>query len=686
MKTKLISLLIALLCMTMLLVSCSDPCVEHIDADNDGICDVEGCEDAVKKPEVAEHEHADANADGVCDTENCGTIIITNVVDNIVEIIVPTKPEEKVPMVVKPIPVANRADYIEYDYAEKQAYFNKLFRSYVPDDYLGDVGDGAYVVVKKVNEVLVAPVEDNPETTEVNEYYAGKFKDTYTVSDISGETELVILTFVKEYEGTGSFVGFDFDSSEFITVNNGKNTYFYRAGVANTAPALTFENGKLSDYEIDEYVTYLEYDGKIVVYDNASLVKLEEKEPVFFVDRPEFDVVEGNLGIIYDDNSMQVYDLTKWIECVYTYEVPNSSYVEDSQVFELANGTYLYQYSVYLPNNAVSYDVYNYGQKFDLVYEIVNPAAKTATKVEFGYVIAMQMEEFPGLKTEGKNIFAVLPINNGTLATGENESKLLITDNELNILFSLEKLVINQDNLGFELVADKYAVIEVLLGDSVADAVINLETLAVTYLPAAIDYVYDTCYMIDDVLYNWDGTVKFDFRDVEDAENPANDVTYEFMARYDSYFLVEKETKTADVDEATGTPTGTFTPVTKYYFYDVNTAGAQLVEVEYNNIIYRNGDMFIVRVTTPVIDPATNLPVIDPATNLPKVVITYNVFNNDGAFVTTITDSIQEWNYIRGSYDEDAGVYILTASVNLETGSVTKTYLFGMAAPVAPAA
>ena len=131
MKTKLISLLIALLCMTMLLVSCSDPCVEHIDADNDGICDVEGCEDAVKKPEVAEHEHADANADGVCDTENCGTVIITNVVDNIVEIIVPTKPEEKVPMVVKPIPVANRADYIEYDYAEKQAYFNKLFRSYL---------------------------------------------------------------------------------------------------------------------------------------------------------------------------------------------------------------------------------------------------------------------------------------------------------------------------------------------------------------------------------------------------------------------------------------------------------------------------------------------------------------------------------------------------------------------------
>ncbi len=675
MKTKLISLLIALLCMTMLLVSCTDPCVEHIDADNDGICDVEGCEDAVKKPEVAEHEHADANADGVCDTENCGTVIITNIVDNIVEIIVPTKPEEKVPMVVKPIPVANRADYIEYDYAEKQAYFNKLFRTVASSsDYID--GDGGFVVVKKVSETLVAPVEDNLETPDVDEYYAGKFKDTYTVSDISGETELVILTFVKEYEGNNGYVGFDFDSSEFIVVESGKETYLYRAGVANTAPALTFERSKLGGLEIEEYVTYVLYNEKVVVYDNATLAKLEEKAPEFFVDRPEFDVVEGNLGIIYDDYSMQVYDLTKWIECVYTYEVP-SSYVENSEVFELANGTYLYQYSVELPDNAVSYDVYNYGYKFDLVYEIVNPTAKTATAVEFGYVIVMQMEEFPGLKTEGKNVFAVLPINNGTLATAENEAKLLITDNELNILFSLEKLVINQDNLGFELVADKYAKVELLLGNNVVDAIVNLETLAVTYLPASIDFTYDTCYMIDDVLYNYDGTVKFDFRDVVDAENPVNDVTYNFASKFNSYFLVAKTTKTADVDETTGEPTGTFTSVTKYYFYDVNTAGAALVEVDYNNIRYENDKIFVVKVETEV-------PNAETGAN--DIVVTYNVYNSDGALVTTITDEIFDWN-INGYYDEDAGLYILsTQVVDAENGNYSKAYFFGIAAPTAPAA
>ncbi len=680
MKTKLISLLIALLCMTMLLVSCTDPCVEHIDADNDGICDVEGCEDAVKKPEVAEHEHADANADGVCDTENCGVVIITNVVDNVVEIIVPTKPEEKVPMVVKPIPVANRADYIEYDYAEKQAYFNKLFRTAVSSDYID--GDGDYVVVKKTTAELEAPIADNPETLEVDETYAGKYQDTYTVSDISGETELVILTYVgKDYIGKDNapYVGFDFNSDAFIVLSTNSEYALYRAGVANTAPALTFERSKLSGMpQIDEYVTYVNYDRKIVVYDNASLVKLEEKEPEFFVDRPEFDVVEGNLGIIYDNYSMQVYDLTKWIECVYTYEVP-SSYVENSEVFELANGTYLYQYSVELPDNAVSYDVYNYGEKFDLVYEIVNPAAKTATAVEFGYVIVMQMEEFPGLKTEGKNVFAVLPINNGTLATAENEAKLLFTDNELNILFSLEKLVINQDNLGFELVADKYAKVELLLGNNVVDAVVNLETGAVTYLPEYIDYYYDTCYMIDDVLYNYDGTVKFDFRDVVDAENLGNNVTYNFEERYDSYFFVSKTTYKAVVDETTGEPTGAFTDETKtkYYFYDVNTAGAALVEVDYNNVRYDDEQIFIVKVETEV-------PNAETGAN--DIVVTYNVYNNDGALVTTITDEIEDWN-IDGYYDEEAGLYIVSTRVIGEDDSRTnKAYFFGMAAPVAPAA
>ena len=673
MKTKLISLLIALLCMTMLLVSCTDPCVEHIDANNDGICDVEGCEDAVKKPEVAEHEHVDANADKVCDVENCGTIIIVNTVTEKVEIVVPTKPEEKVDMVVKPIPAPNHAEYVNLDYAEKQAYFNKLFRAFEDEDYY-DAYD--YIIVKKSETETIAPaVEDDPLTEDVDEYYEGKFKNTYTVIDISGETELVILTLVNEYEGNNGYVGFDFDSEEFIQVVAGKNLFLYRAGVANTAPALTFERSKLDDsIEIDEYVTYVEYDGKVVVYDNASLAKLEEKDPDFFVDRPDFDAVEGSVGVVYDAESMQVYDLTKWISCVYTYEIP--SYAAGSEVFELANGTYLYQYFVQLPDNAVSYDVYAPEGKFDVVYEIVNPAAKTVSVAEFGYIISEQYgEEVSNFKFDGNNLFAVATINNNGSVVG---AKLLIVDNELNVLYSVDNFVINQANTYFEIVADKYAKVEILLGNNVVDAVVNVETGVVTYLPANIDATYDTCYMVNDVLYNYDGTVKFDFRDIVDDENTANNVIYNFVARYDSYFFVSKTTYKADVDATTGEPTGTFTSETKYYFYDVNTAGAALVEVKYENVVFKNDQMFIVKVIT------------ETTNELGATVetITYNVFNNDGGLLTTITDTVYGGFYV--VYDEEAELCLMTytaaKTVENATEYVDMIYIFGTAAPVAPAA
>jgi hypothetical protein len=673
MKTKLISLLIALLCMTMLLVSCTDPCVEHIDANNDGICDVEGCEDAVKKVEVAEHEHVDANADKVCDVENCGTIIIVNTVTEKVEIVVPTKPEEKVDMVVKPIPAPNHAEYVNLDYAEKQAYFNKLFRAFEDEDYY-DAYD--YIIVKKSETETIAPaVEDDPLTEDVDEYYAGKFKNVYTVTDISGETELVILTLVNEYEGNNGYVGFDFDSEEFIQVVAGKNLFLYRAGVANTAPALTFERSKLDDsIEIDEYVTYVEYDGKVVVYDNASLAKLEEKDPDFFVDRPDFDAVEGTVGVVYDAESMQVYDLTKWISCVYTYEIP--SYATDSEVFELANGTYLYQYFVQLPDNAVSYDLYAPEGKFDVVYEIVNPAAKTVSVAEFGYIISEQYgEEVSNFKFDGNNLFAVATINNNGSIVG---AKLLIVDNELNVLYSVDNFVINQANTLFEIVADKYAKVEILLGNNVVDAVVNVETGVVTYLPANIDATYDTCYMVNDVLYNYDGTVKFDFRDIVDDENTANNVIYNFVQRYDSYFFVSKTTYKADVDETTGEPTGTFTSETKYYFYDVNTAGAALVEVKYENVVYKNNQMFIVKVIT------------ETTNELGATVetITYNVFNNDGGLLTTITDTV--YGGFTVFYDAEAELCLMTytaaKTVENATEYVDMIYIFGTAAPVAPAA
>ena len=671
MKTKLISLLIALLCMTMLLVSCTDPCVEHIDADKDGICDIEGCEDAVKEVVVEPHEHKDEDLDNVCDVENCDTIIIVNTVENVVEIIVPTKPEAKVDMVVKPIPTdANRADYIDYDYAEKQAYFNKLFRTVVASDYYDAEG---YLVIKKVSETIEEPVEDDPATLEVDEYFAGKYKDTYTISDLSAESELVILTFVKEYEGNDGYVGFNLEDETFISIECEDEYLLYRAGVANAAPVLVLDRSDLDYSEgpvvIDEYVTYVYYyNGNIEVYDNATLAKLEEKYDAFFVDRPDFDAVNGNVGVVYNNKSMQVYDLTKWISCDFVYEVP--TYAKSSAVYELENGTYLYQYIVKLPDNAVSYDV-NVNSKYDLVYEIVDPAAKTVTVTEFGYIIGEQLfsddNDLEGYKLDGRNVFSVSTIVNGLPA----ENKVLIVDNQLNVLYAIDNLVINQDGVDFEIVADNYAKVSLLLGNNVVDAVINLVTGTITYLPASIDYTFDTCYMIGDVLYNYDGTVKLDLRSNDKVE-------YQYLPM-DTFFFVAKIEAKAIIDEETGEPTDEFEfdeDDVKYYFYDLNKKDASLVEFDFENIIYADDDyeIFVAKVETKVPNAETGVD---------DVVVSYNVYNSDWTLLTTITDNIQEWN-INGGCDEEAGLYLLNVVVIGEDSTTSsKAYIFGAATPAA---
>ena len=364
MKTKLISLLIALLCMTMLLVSCTDPCVEHIDADKDGICDIEGCEDAVKEIVAEAHDHKDDDANGVCDVENCGAIMIVNTVEKVVEIIVPTTPEEKVDMIVNSIPVDAKAeDYINLDYAEKQAYFNKLLKSYNTNDYYSSVG--TFVLIKKSTQPVPNPEKYDDPNTEINE--ANDYKDIYTVVDISGETELVILTHTTEvYERyyAPETPDFEYDyTGAFISVSYGNKADIYKAGVANTAPMFKFsidgyysEEGRyeLQDYAYDQYVTYFTFGDVTYAYDNETYELLAQGPKDLFVKRPVFDEIRGNVGYFYDDESMQVYDLTKWIECVYIFEVSN--YADESEVFELANGTYLYQSLVVLPDNAVSYD------------------------------------------------------------------------------------------------------------------------------------------------------------------------------------------------------------------------------------------------------------------------------------------------------------------------------------------
>ena len=51
------------------------PCTKHVDNNGDGVCDTEGCNEAVTPTPPPCTEHKDADGNGICDTEGCGETV-----------------------------------------------------------------------------------------------------------------------------------------------------------------------------------------------------------------------------------------------------------------------------------------------------------------------------------------------------------------------------------------------------------------------------------------------------------------------------------------------------------------------------------------------------------------------------------------------------------------------------------
>ena len=111
MKTKIFTLIIAILCLSMIFVACDEqPCTEHKDENNDLVCDVcsEDLEpateesttqttEATTEPPVEPCEvHTDANADKVCDVCKYALVYISELVS--------PEQETHADMEVSPIP------------------------------------------------------------------------------------------------------------------------------------------------------------------------------------------------------------------------------------------------------------------------------------------------------------------------------------------------------------------------------------------------------------------------------------------------------------------------------------------------------------------------------------------------------------------------------------------------------
>jgi len=666
MKIKLISLLIALLCVSVLFVSCSDECTTHLDADGDGVCDTEGCEDIVQLPEPEEPNctnHVDANNDGLCDTENCGTVIITNTIEDRVEVLVPIEKEEYVPMVVKPIPAdANVSDYVVITY--ENGLLTLYTHEYTPVDSLKIVNNlgNHYYIIKTASKVS-DPVADDPATSDVNEFKYATRKDTYTlVNDLTGYSKVLAVTEPYDFEednaatpdtneywdNAPSFNYSNYGSYKRVTIS-GEGFYYYTNNY-------TLINEEATDLGLDvedgyNGVYYFYFDDAVYVVDEEGNITYTDKE-MFFIERPDFDAMTDAYGIIETDGKLAFFDLTKWLECTYSYEF---SAMSETDWFVLQNGNVLVQVANMLPDYTVNYDAISDGTKIDVDYFIIDPVAKTVTETEFGYVI---MEVYPAIEdAEGvtdkvENIFVVLPIENGVVAS-DIDMKLLVVSNSLEIACDLTNIADG------DLVSKDFIVKEVYMNGTEFVAVYDTAGKFLNYLPKKYDTFADCIILGDDEgVYSYDLKLKLD-------------LTKYYEVDFNGSYMILVEEIVTKVEEE-----DIYSYKTYYWNTSLEAPVLLFDDASQKEIYTTTNDYYVIDVPTIFVDPDTQQKSISGWTKA--------IYSNNG---TLTCEGVASYDFSSANIDGEIYTVLFTETITVtpESTIVTrKNYIVNDVAP-APA-
>ena len=338
------------------------------------------------------------------------------------------------------------------------------------------------------------------------------------------------------------------------TYDNDQYTYISEDGTSYS------DSWKLEEY--DEYrnpeYAYVTYDGNIYLINKETNELIPGGSALTFIDRPAFDYANDAYGYVVDDYTLYVYDLSKWLECVYTYTIP--SYFVNADTFLLENGSLLLQTYMALPDNAVSYDVRIYGAKYDLVYILIDPAAKTATEVEFGYWIDECITEYDIFTDKATNVFVVYPIAQSML--DYSAETILIVGNDLSVLCQLPDL--NYESLA--LFGNGYIRMYNDLLDcyEILDSGFNF----VTYVPQNA-YFYETFFEINNKLYT-----------VADGKIQALDTVLEanLKGEYELYNSCGQNLIVREIVEIPAEEEG-LSPKTNFYLVSVDATGFKLTKI-----------------------------------------------------------------------------------------------------------
>ncbi len=565
MKKKLFALLLAVACMILPVIGCASECDAHADDDGDRICDNCGeaitcethtdangdfvCDVCGTATNATCDEHVDAdqnlacdvcgatltggcdphkddNADGLCDT--CGGAIVIQT-----QVAAPNE-ETRVEMVVNTIPTdATLGTYIDTSDTIAKPMTGTLIEGTL-------TGNNKFVYTAEDDEAGLT---------------------TWTLTNLLNGVEVLRIS---ETEGVTLSVSFE---SLWIRVIETKTVeeeevvtdlYYTYSDTVQTAPfaTQTVEAGEPRGLLFSEYLENGEelytMEGLGYIFDDDKLL-FAGVDMKTFVDRPDFDYVTDTIGyLVFDDDHdgyddrILAYNLEKWMDCVYSYTIP--SYYEDVNTFYLENDNMLLQAKVQLADSAVSYDFIEYGDKYDLVYVIIDPAAKTAAKTEFGYYISevtLCKDIIDGYFTDAApNAIRAFPIVNDRIDM--NASKIFVVDNSLKILLDVEQAMGKQATYGSDITCLPNGLMRV--------------TLELDYF-TEIDAVYTTagefvCYLPDGAFFyrnyvEYNGKL-YNYRMEELADFTEDD--YYMYAEYNNYAILAKD----DMENY----------VTEFFYYD----------------------------------------------------------------------------------------------------------------------
>ena len=465
MKLRIIAVLTALTSFATMFVGCNKeipPCAEHVDANNDKLCD--GCKRAVINI-VEELPYEEPVVDMVVKTAPANAVFTDYVVSTLEE-------DELV--------LTGKAK-------KEEANVNELLMGEKSGRYF-------YYYSQEVDETK-DPVE---------------YSETYRVYDLVKGKDLfkkTVKSNVENYYDRDTY-SISLDSMYFCVTKTSVDAPIEYTYYTYDLEASYTTNEQATSTSASGGLTYVYFETKVLVLDSENYTIFDEYDGInTFVERPNFDYTTENYGICEVDDKLLVYDLGELIDCVYSFALPSSH--QDVSKWLLAGDKMLIQsYEPLLPT-AVNFDIEKNGAKYDIHYTVVDFATKTATEQEFGYIIEEVIVNNENMTELAKNMVIV----NEVVDKKEDANKQheFVIDEKLDILFEYKAMHIAQDGVNMTLVADGLFTADLKYADgTVVTAVFDAEGNFQNYMPRNYDVVLGMLH-IDGAFYTYTLDTVFDY-------------------------------------------------------------------------------------------------------------------------------------------------------------------------------